>query len=178
MHTEIIPLIKNGFFFDLASHLYNDCCDIPRLIPADEQKLIGLLKHLIESISDLWFDRDEADPDTYQMWTPTKELQDRHKQLRGNISAESAVHQKAMNAEIAQKVSKRLRLSQEFGLLPGEKKVKRVASSQLEAEHERVKRMRGDWLKIMNLVQGARKISDTYFQTYGELCTPFPPETV
>lgn len=134
MHTEIIPLIKNGFFFDLASHLYNDCCDIPRLIPADEQKLIGLLKHLIESISDLWFDRDEADPDTYQMWTPTKELQDRHKQLRGNISAESAVHQKAMNAEIAQKVSKRLRLSQEFGLLPGEKKVKRVASSPLEAE--------------------------------------------
>lgn len=38
-----------------------------------------------------------------------------------------------------------------------------VASSQLEAERERVKRMRGGRLKIMNLVQGVRKISDTYF---------------
>lgn len=166
MHTEIIPLIKNGFFFDLASHLYNDCCDIPLLISAEDQELIGLSRHLIESISDLWFDRRQP-----------KNCRIRHKQLRGNISTESIVP-KAMNAEIVQKVNKRLRLSQELGLLSGEKKVKRVASSQLEAEHERVKRMRGDWLKIMNLVQGARKISDTYFQTYGELCTPFPPETV
>jgi hypothetical protein len=29
--------------------------------------------------------------------------------------------------------------------------------------------MKGDWAKIMNLVKGVKKISDTYFQDYGEL---------
>lgn len=68
-----------------------------------------------------------------------------HKRAQGlsqatpeNTSAESAV-QKTMNAEIVKKIKKRLReaeqendlvekLSQDSGLLSGEKKIKRVAS--------------------------------------------------
>lgn len=66
IHTNIIPLIKSGLFFDLAKHLYNDCCDIPLLI-SDDQKPTELLKHLIEAIIDLWFVRNETDPDNCQM---------------------------------------------------------------------------------------------------------------
>jgi hypothetical protein len=32
--------------------------------------------------------------------------------------------------------------------------------------------MKGDWAKIMNLVKGVKKISDTYLQDYGELGAP------
>ena len=59
-------------------------------------------------------------------------------------------------------------LSEEFGLVSGQKKTKRVASSQLQAESDRVKRMKGDWDKIMNLVHGVKKVSDTYLQDYGD----------
>lgn len=92
-----------------------------------------------------------------------------------------------MNAEIVKKIKKRLReaeqendlvekLSQDSGLLSGEKKIKRVASSQLEVERERAKRMKGEWSKIINLAQGVRKMSDTYFQNYGGLAAS--PEIV
>lgn len=56
------------------------------------------------------------------------------------------------------------------------KKVKRVASYQLEAERERVRRMKGKWSNIINLTQGVRKMFDIYFQNYGELAAP--PEIV
>lgn len=120
------------------------------------------------------------------MWTPTQELKDCHRQLRENASTESAV-QKTMNAEIVKKVKKRLRdtgqenyivgkLPRDCGLLSGGKKVKRVASYQLEAERERVRRMKGEWSNIINLTQGVRKMFDIYFQNYGELAAP--PEIV
>src|SRR2546421_12868206 len=41
---------------------------------------------------------------------------------------------------------------------------------------DRVKRMKKDWTKIMNLVQGVKKMSDTYLEDYGELGAP--PEIV
>lgn len=63
-------------------------------------------------------------------------------------------------------------LSEEFGLVSGQKKTKWVASSQLQAESDRAKRMKGDWAKIMNLVKSVKKTSDTYLQGYGELCAP------
>lgn len=184
VHTNIIPLIKSGRFFDLAKHLYDDFCDISLLI-SDDEDLADLLKHLVESIIDLWFDRDEMDRDNYQMWTPTQELRDRHRQLHGNPSTKSTV-QKTMNAEIVKSLKKRLRvaeendmvreLSRDFESLSGEKNHKRVASSQLEGERERAKRMKVEWSKIVNLAQGVRKMSDTYFQDYGELAPP--PEII
>ena len=36
--------------------------------------------------------------------------------------------------------------------------------------------MKKDWTKIMNLVQGVKKMSDTYLEDYGELGAP--PEIV
>jgi hypothetical protein len=54
----------------------------------------------------------------------------------------------------------------------GSKKIKRVASSKLEAETDRVKRMKRDWDKILNLAHSVKTISDTYFEDYGELSAP------
>lgn len=98
--------------------------------------------------------------------------------------AHNAVQQ-SINAEITKGVRRRLReteqqkeiqgLYREFALL-GQKRTKRVASSELEAELTRVKRMKREWTKIINLVCGVRNISDTYFDNYGELAAP--PEIV
>ena len=172
-HTNIIPTIKSGHFFDLAKYLYNDTCDIPLLI-SDDHKLTELLKHLIESIIDLWFDRDEMDRDNYQMWTPTQELRDHRRQLHKNLLIENTV-QETINAEIVKSLKKRLRVAgknemvgklfRDFQRLSGAENLN--PSSQLEVECERAERMKIEWSKIINLALGNRKISDTYFQNYG-----------
>ena len=108
-HTNIIPLIKNGLFFDLPKHLYNDTCDILLLI-SDDQKLISLLKHVIESIISLWFDHDEMDRDNYQMWTPTEDLRNHHRKLHKNPSTDNMM-QATMNFEIAKSLRKRFRVA-------------------------------------------------------------------
>lgn len=185
VHAGIISLIKDGFYMDLAKRLHDDFCDIPLLISADDANLIELMQHLVETIIDLLFDCDETEPDNYQMWAPTKELKDRHKQLRAGNSAPIAI-QKDMNTEITKRVRQRLReaeeqkevtgLSWDLGLILGNKSTKRVASSTLEAENNRVKCMKRDWSKIVKLVSGIRNMSDTYFENYGELAAP--PEIV
>jgi hypothetical protein len=187
VHASFIPLIKNGLFDDLKKRLYNDFCDIPLIIPDVEKTQTALMMTLLETIIDHWFDRGQDDPDNYQMWAPTEELRDYYKSLRGPNPQDEVSLQKDMSAAIFKGVRKRLReaeqekeivemLSEEFGLVPGQKKTKRIASSQLQAESDRAKRMKGDWAKIMNLVKGVKKISDTYFQDYGELGAP--PEIV
>lgn len=50
-------------------------------------------------------------------------------------------------------------------------KTKRVASSQLK-ETLRAKKRTKDWAKIMNTVHGAKKMSDTFLEDYGELVMP------
>jgi hypothetical protein len=59
-----------------------------------------------------------------------------------------------------------------FNIISGGQKLKRVASSQLQAELGRNKRMKLDWAKMMNLVNGTQKMSDTYLTRYGELGSP------
>ena len=91
-----------------------------------------------------------------------------------------------MNTEITKRVRRRLReseeqkevtgLSRDLELVLENKSTKRVASSALEAENDRVKRMKRDWLKIVKLVSGVRNMSDAYFENYGELAAP--PEIV
>lgn len=71
VHNGLIAIIKDGLYMNLAKLLYNDCCDIPLIIPAEDASLVELLQHLIETTIDLYFDRDEDQPDNFQLWTPT-----------------------------------------------------------------------------------------------------------
>ena len=61
-------------------------------------------------------------------------------------------------------------LRRDLGL--GGRKVKRVTSLELEAEKVKVKKMKVEWDKILNLSVGIKKMSDTYRVTYGELAAP------
>ncbi|KAI9778773.1 MAG: hypothetical protein M1839_007863 [Geoglossum umbratile] len=63
-------------------------------------------------------------------------------------------------------------MSEEFRLISGQKKAKRVASSQLQVESDRAKRMKAEWDKIMNLAHNVRRISDTYLENFEEFGAP------
>ncbi|PGH29807.1 hypothetical protein GX50_07446 [[Emmonsia] crescens] len=180
-HMSIFPLIKSGKFDDLKKHLYHDSCIIPLLIHDDDWKLIRLLSRVIQSLTDLWFDRSKIDPENYQMWTYTKALRSLYRQLQGD---HYSVPQKQLACAVAKKIRKRLRdvedeekamesLSMTIGPLrpSGTKRVKgavRFSSSQLRVERERATKMAVDWNDIMNLVHVAEDISNTSLGNYYE----------
>lgn len=185
LHSNLIPMIKNGRYDDLKRRLYSDFCGVPLIISVGEKVQLGLMLNLIETMIQLWFDRDSEDFDNIQMWTPSAELKEFHRELKGSRS-EGELNKEMSNA-IMTSFRRRLRESEEekemvsmirneFGLVNMEKKTKRVASSELKMETAHNKKMKKDWGKIMNMVHGTRKMSDRYLEAYGELGAP--PEIV
>lgn len=131
----------------------------------------------------LWFDRDEHEPDNMQMWIPSEELKKYHKELRGPNARGEAEINREMSDAIVQSVRKRCRgsrkereiismIEKNFGLARGLRKTKRIAPSQLVQETLRAQNRNKDWTKIMSMVHGTKKISDTYLEDYGEFCMP------
>ncbi|OJD12494.1 hypothetical protein AJ78_06920 [Emergomyces pasteurianus Ep9510] len=184
-HLNIFPLIKSGKFDNLKAQLYHDSCILPLLIHNDDWKLIRLLNRVIQSVTDLWFDRGKIDPGNYQTWTYTKALRNLYLQLQGD---DYSVPQKQLARAVAKKIRKRLRdvedkeramesLSMTMGplRLSENKKAKRAvifSSSQLHAERERAVKMTADWNDILSRVRVAEYISSTPFGNYYE---PAPP---
>ena len=101
-----------------------------------------------------------------------------YEELKG--SCDDADINKRVSREISQAVKKSRRdlekmatldemLRRDLGLSSGGKggrKVKRVASLELEAEKAKAKKMKVEWDKILNLSVGIKKMSDTYMLTY------------
>jgi hypothetical protein len=181
VHTDLAILIKNGQFDDLKKRLYNDFCDIPRVISAVEGLQAQLMSKLLQGMMDRWFIPNKKDPDNLQLWKPTEELEARYNELQDQVS-EGDIYKK-MVQKITVDVAKRLnneaqekglveKLNENFGLASGNKKVKRVASAQLQEEVKRAKTMEQEWKKLMNMADGIRKVSDTYVEKYGALDRP------
>jgi hypothetical protein len=183
LHSNMIPFIKNGMFHDLTKRLHDDFCDIPLVIMPLQEVQSELMVALLNTMIDHWFERDPDQPNNHQMWIPSANLKKLHKDLKGPKPPNEADLNKEISEIIVKGLKRRLRdaekekelveqLNTSFGIAPGASKVKRVASSQLQAELERNKRMRIDWSKILNLVQGNKEISDVYLTKYGEFGVP------
>ncbi|KAG5292065.1 hypothetical protein I7I48_04049 [Histoplasma ohiense] len=180
-HMRVFPLIKSGKFDDLKKQLYHDSSIIPLLIHESDWKLVRLLSRVIQSLTDLWFDRGKIDPENYQLWRYTKALSTLYRQLRGE---DYSVPQKQLACDIAKKIRKRLRdledeekaiegLSITIGPLrpSGNKRSKAAMAcsvSQLHAERGRAMKMTADWNNIMNLVHAAEDTSNSTFGKYYE----------
>lgn len=183
MHANLLPMIKHGQFHDLMKRLHDDFCNIPKIVSAPDDVQIDLMIKLLETMINLWFDRDEEEPDNVQMWVPSEKLKKYHKEFRGpNARGDAEVNQE-MSDGIVQSIRKRCRGSQKereiiamiennFGLSQEVCKTKRIASSQLAEETVRAQKRNKDWTKIMNMVHGTKKMSDTYLEEYGELGMP------
>ena len=180
LHANLLPMIKHGHYHDLMKRLHDDFCNIPKVVFALEDVQFDLMVKLLETMINLWFDRDEDEPDNMQMWSPSEELKRYHKELKGpNARGQAEINQEMSDA-IVQSVRKQCRNSQKereiismiennFGLATEARKTKRIASSQLAEETLRAKKRNKDWTKIMNMVHGTKKMSDTYLEDYGEL---------
>ncbi|OAX80447.1 hypothetical protein ACJ72_05219 [Emergomyces africanus] len=184
-HLNIFPLIKSGKFDELKARLCHDSSIILLLFHDDDWKLIRLLNRVIQSLTDLWFDRAKIDPENHQMWTYTKALRRLYIQLQGD---EYSVPQRELARAVAKKIRKRLRdvedqekamesLSMTIGPLrpSGNKKAKGAvifSSSQLRAEQERATKMTADWNNILDRVRTTEYISSTSFGNYYELAPP------
>lgn len=167
--------------------LHDDFCNIPKVVFALEDVQFDLMVKLLETMIKIWFDRDEDEPDNMQMWSPSEELKRYHKELKGpNARAQAELNQEMSDA-IVQSVRKQCRNSQKereiisliennFGTATETRKTKRITSSQLAEETLRAKKRNKDWIKIMNMVHGTKKMSDTYLEDYEEL--GMPPQTV
>ena len=59
VHADLALLIKQGNFDDLKKRLYDDFCDVPRVVPAADTSTARILSYLIEDIIDRWFVRDK-----------------------------------------------------------------------------------------------------------------------
>jgi len=188
VHSNLLSLVKEGNFSALAKRLHDDYCDVPRPITCINDSTSDLMLTLIESIINLWFDRNRKEPEKYGLWKSKKVLEDLYEELNG--SRDDVKINKRVSHEIFQAVKKsrrdmekiarldemlRLDLGLSFGGKGG-RKVKRVASLELEAEKVKAKKMKVEWDKIVNLSGGVKEMSDTYMLTYGELAAP--PEIV
>ncbi|MCJ1387104.1 hypothetical protein MMC17_010233 [Xylographa soralifera] len=175
VHADLALLIKQGKFDDLKKRLYDDFCDVPRVVPATDTSTTRILSYLIEDMIDRWFIRGEESPDNVQMWGKTDRLLDDYRKLNGGgIIAD--VYKEMSTAIASAEDNKAKELSKDledgFGLSLGKKKVKRVASADLSPEGKKVKVMQKDWTRLNNMAYGIRKLSETYVEKYGELEEP------
>lgn len=181
-HASLLPLIKRGRYQDLMKRLNDDFCNIPLIIPAEEVFQTSLMVLILEAMINLWFCRDENEPDDILKWTPSKELRRYHWELKG-------LHPRSGGVEINQEMSDTIMLSiwkrchdqqkkqkiistreNDFGLATEGRKRKRVASYQLAVEI--VQRMQ-NWSKLMSLIcePQTRTMSDVYAGACGYAST-------
>jgi hypothetical protein len=136
LHSNLILLIKNGYYSDLKKRLHDDYCDIPLVVSAAEGLQSDLMLKLLESMINLWFNRDPEDLDNYQMWEVSAELKKRHKELQGPNPCDEADLLPEIIDDIGKEMKKRLReaererelldaLQKDFGLVSGGMKTKR-----------------------------------------------------
>jgi hypothetical protein len=142
-----LPLIKKGLFATLAKNLCLDRIDIPLLTPVADKADSKILEVLLDSIIDMWFQKDESDPANQEIWTAISELKSKCKELNGGSLAKSkAIINQDISKDIikafkenSRKSLKENELIEMFQKLTGNKPPpKRVASSQLDAEREKL----------------------------------------
>jgi hypothetical protein len=171
LRANLLPMIKKGLFAGLAERLCLDRTDIPLLVPASDKADRKILEGLLDSMIDMWFQKDELDPANYQMWTAKSELRSKYKELNASSPAENEAK---VNQEISKDITKAFKqnlrksnkedkLIELFGKITGKKMPpKRVASSQLDEERERLVDRRKKWAAIVNLTSQAKSLYDAY----------------
>lgn len=151
VHANLLPMIKGGKFQDLARRLHTDRMDLILLLPAAEKADRIIFEKLLDSIIDLWFIKNEKDSSNYQMWKPTKQLEDKYDELNASTGASETLINKKIAEDITQAVKINLQKAlEEKGVLEkltnlqlfttgAKRPPKRVASSQLEMERKALK---------------------------------------
>ncbi|KAN0073005.1 hypothetical protein V8E54_009119 [Elaphomyces granulatus] len=105
VHSNLLSLVKEGDFWALAKRLHDDYCDVPRLATCINDSTSGLMLTLIESIINIWFDRNRKEPEKYGLWKSKKTLEDLYEELKGSCDDDADIN-KRVSHEISQAVKK------------------------------------------------------------------------
>jgi hypothetical protein len=171
LHANLLPMIKKGLFADLAKRLCLDRTDVPLLIPASDKADRKILEGLLDSMIDMWSQKDELDTANHQMWTATSQLKTKYKELKASSPVEKeAIINQEISKEITKAFKQNLRKSikedeliEMFGKITGKKMPpKRVALSQLDTEREKLVERKKKWAAIVNLTSQAKSLYDAY----------------
>ena len=171
LHANLLPMIKKGLFAGLAERLCLDRTDIPLLVPASDKADRKILEGLLDSMIDMWFQKDGLDTANHQMWTATSQLKNKYKELNTSSPVENeAIINQEISKEITKAFKQNLRKSikedeliEMFGKITSKKMPpKRVASSQLDAEHAKLVERKKKWAAIVNLTSQAKSLYDAY----------------
>lgn len=155
-------MVQKGRYIDSKKTLYDDFCSIPLAVPATKLVQLELMLKLLGAIINLWFDQDTRDSDNYRMWTQSENLKDLLKELVGITPYKESSVKRKLSGTIVESIRKLFWDAQqeeeesvdptrnEPELVSGQKS-KSFWSAQLLLERHRVKRMREDWRKIVNM---------------------------
>ncbi|KAH7336086.1 hypothetical protein BKA65DRAFT_479006 [Rhexocercosporidium sp. MPI-PUGE-AT-0058] len=172
VHSNLELLIKEGNFVDLRTRLYNDWCDVPKVIAASDGLQASLMQRVIQAMIDKWFDIGKVMPENPQTWKASEELEKYCATLQGQCIEADAI--KEMKGMITRQVARTLRDEQQEQKLLDDieknfsisttptKKQKRVASSKLEGEIKKAKMIHSEYNKLKAMASGIRKKSETY----------------
>jgi hypothetical protein len=181
LHSNFIPLVKDGKFDTLKTILNNDLCDIPGVVYAAENISANILKSIIITMIKQWFTLPEPEDITNtEAWIPSHTLLEYRKKLRGESTISEADLAKRVTKSVIQGIRQRRKELRERELvkelrtfkLAEPKRIKRVASSNLEVEKERAKKQKKDWARLTNLAYRIQELSQEYINSYGELEVP------
>ena len=184
VHANFETLIRNGQFEDLADRLYNDYCDVPRIISRLDFDEANFMSRVLIGIIDWWFVTNDDEPDNVKLWEPTEELKGSRKALRDEaMELQDAQVYKQILGVVARHLAQTLKAERDAKSLADDlardlvsegssKLTRRVALAELEEAHTKAQKMHADWCKLANMAEGVRKISGTYVINFGTLTPP------
>lgn len=184
LHANLLPMIRDGNYADLAMTLKKDYVHVPCIVQAGEIIQENVLLNVIEAMINLWFVRDDRrHPENPQTWVATEALKMRTDELCGPNPQGDGKINKAINEEINKALARQMRAERRSRELSGifetdlmisdpKKRVKRVASAELEGELERAKRQRREWDKLQNITNNVHTMKMAYEDTWGALLPP------
>ncbi|KFY33634.1 hypothetical protein V494_07452 [Pseudogymnoascus sp. VKM F-4513 (FW-928)] len=187
LHTNLLPMIRDGNYADLAMTLKNDYVQVPCIVQDGEVIQEKVLLNVIEAMIDLWFVRDDPDyPENPQAWVATNALKMRARELRGPNPQDEGKVNKAINEEINKALARRMRAERRSREISGifesdliisdpKKRVKRVASADLEGELKRAKRQKREWDKLQRITSNVYTMKEAYEDMWGEFLPPANP---
>ena len=189
VHTNFLPLIRDGDYPGVALVLYKDFCQLRLVMPPELNSEAGLMLRLIECMIDTWFERDEDLLDKPKSWSASPVLRAHGKRLRGAKDTKTEVEvYKDISLHMIQALKNRMteiekahhmtELLGDFKFASPAKRAKRVASEVLESERKRIATAEKDFRLLLDISWQAMEMKDAYLAKYpdyaedGELLGP------
>jgi hypothetical protein len=186
-NDDIVEMIRQRNFERLAEILHTDLCNIPTVFSDTEMAEADLLLNVIGAMIELWWVRDSSKPDDYKTWRKTDKLkmlstgirqlgyanelkmlstdqldhtdETIYTRIRQQIARRALSTIRRKRDEDARREAQNLHETLENELRFADEK--KVVSELLSEEIEKLAETELLWCKIVDMLEGKRKMSNT-----------------